>query len=107
MKKQQEGGQAILERLNKRSDDEVKRIVSTILSNTMGEPDSKYAHLLGKEANVRRVVDNERVKEITLSHYDSILVSWVGIAHKPEHGPENMLVYFPAYIAITEFMSDN
>jgi hypothetical protein len=49
--------------------------------------DEKYYDVLAK-GDCKKEYSNDRPKEVTFSNYDSIIINWTGIYHRPEHGEQ-------------------
>ena len=85
LQKMYEKGLVILEEFMKMSDKEIKEKLRSIAGNKI--PDADY--ILGEQGHVRRVIENEKPSEITLSFYDTIKISPFGITFEGEHGYRN------------------
>ena len=105
-KAQQEGGQLILNKINKLNDFEIRELVSSILKNTLGETEDRYKDLL-LSGKIKRVILNMDVQSIEIYDYSTLKIDWSGISYKPEGGPVKDILYMPGFIALSNFMKDD
>jgi len=88
-------GYPILVQISKLDKDELRTLLTSIFTN-----ESRILQLLNLDFDVTMIVKNYRVDEISLSYYDSIIIDWMGIYLKLEHGSKNLLVEFNEHFKI-------
>lgn len=95
LKEEYEIGYSIFKKLFKLNDTLLKEKIISIC-------DEKYNEIVNNSSNVKRIIINEKPRSIEIEYYDSIIVDYSGIQHKPECGYSNYIVKFNKHFTLEE-----
>ena len=92
---QYEIGFPIFEKIFKLKKDDLITLMKDIFQD---EP--KSMELLENNPIVTKKITNDEPEEVKISFYSSIIVNYLGIYYKPEHGGHNMFLKFDKFLNV-------
>lgn len=87
-------GVELLEMLHAKSDKDLVAFIAESLKSPIGTVPSNISEIFDYDYNVKRVINNEKITEIEISFYSTIIIDPFGVFYQPEHGERKTLTDF-------------